>query len=95
MVDKETLARDVFRHELKAGEKVRRLFSEFDESDGEDAMILAFEELMDNVDSEQNAQSIASLMERFARQMGSKEMLEVVVSRAEQSEHLEVEKQDG
>lgn len=85
------LALDAFKYEMKAAEQITELFSENGRDVGEEAMQEAFVALMGNVEGERKAESVATVMETFARQLQSQEMMETVVEVGRQSEYLEVE----
>lgn len=85
------LALDAFRHEMKAAETITELFGDYDEEVAKEAMQEAFVALMENVESEQRANSVATVMETFAKQLESEEMMNTVIKVAERSEYLQVQ----
>jgi uncharacterized protein YcbK (DUF882 family) len=85
------LALDAFKYEMKAAETITELFGDYDEEMAKEAMQEAFVALMENVDSEERANSVATVMETFAKQLESEEMMNTVIEVAKRSEHLEVQ----
>jgi hypothetical protein len=85
------LAVEVFRHELKAGESIKQLFSEFSEEEATDSMCSAFEQIMENIDDPKKAESTVGVMELFARQMDSEKMMRSAIDIADNSGLVDLE----
>jgi len=84
------IADDVFRHELKASEKMTTLFGERDPADAEDAMLESFDALMANVQSPQRAQKAIMLMQTLAQRLESEALLERAIHEAETNEMVDI-----
>jgi len=77
------IADEVFRHELKASEKMTQLFGEFDTDDAEMGMVESFDNLMENIDSPRRAQKAIMLMQTLAQKLESERLLERAIEEAE------------
>jgi len=77
------LADEVFKHELKASEKMTQLFTEFDPQQAEAGMLESFDVLMENIDDEQRTQKAIMLMQTLAQKLESERLLERAIEEAE------------
>ena len=89
------LADDVFRHELKASEKMTQLFGRFEVAEAEEGMIESFDTLMDNIESPQRAQKAIMLMQTLAQRLESETLLERAIQEAENNELVETPQEQG
>ena len=85
------LATEAFRHEMKAGEKIKLLFQENGKEVGEQAMEEAFRSIMSNVETKGRAEGVVSVMDTFATQMQSENLMRAVLEVADESPYLELE----
>jgi len=85
------MAQDVFKHNLKASEKTRTLFSEVPQEEAEAVILEEFERLMGAVNDPQRAEDAAMLVQRLAQGLESKRLLRAVIDEAENNELLEME----
>ena len=86
--DPEQLAREVYRHELKAGEKMTELFEVNDPQDGEEAMLKVFNELADNIEDDQRLKKLVILLDNFGRSLGSQSLVERATKEARENDNL-------
>lgn len=94
MVDKEEpvdVALDIFKHEMKAAEKIQSLFTDLPEEDAIDSMVSGYLTVMDNVDDSDKAESVVGLMVQFAEQMQSEKMMRAALEKADESELVEID----
>ena len=87
------VAQDVFRHNLKASEKTRELFTDYSQEQAEEALMAEFDELMGKIGNEQQAEDAAMLLERLARGIQSQRLVEVVMQEAEDNPLLVLEEE--
>jgi hypothetical protein len=87
------LANDVFKHELKASEKMSVLFSTYEPEEAEDGVIRSFESLCNNIEDPDRLAKAVQLMQTMAQQLGSEKMMGAAIEVAQQSDHLDVEGQ--
>lgn len=84
------IADDVFRHELKASEKMTQLFGEYDPEVAEQGMIESFDNLMGNIETSRRAQKAIMLMQTLAQRLESEALLERAIHEAENNEMVEI-----
>jgi len=91
MSDKEAteLANDVFKHELKASEKITQLFGQYEPEVAEQGMIDSFDVLMENIESPRRAQKAIMLLQTLAQRLESETLLQRAVDEAESNEMVD------
>jgi len=89
------IAQNVFKHNLKASENTRRLFSEVPQDEAEQVILDEFNRLMGSVEDAQRAEDAAMLLQRLAQGLESQRLLEAVIQEAENNDLLEMEQQQG
>ena len=89
------MAQGVFKHNLKASEKTRELFSQVPQEEAEAVILEEFSRLMGAVEDPQRAEDAAMLVQRLAQGLESQRLLEAVIEEAESNELLEMEQQQG
>lgn len=91
MSDKEAteLANEVFKHELKASEKITQLFGQHEPEEAEQGMIDSFDALMENIESPRRAQKAIMLLQTLAQRLESETLLQRAVDEAESNDMVE------
>lgn len=84
----------VLRHEMKANEEVRTLFTDYPEDEATGAMINAFQQVMSKIENSKKAENVVGIMEMFARQVQSDAMMKAVLEEARDNELIELEEQE-
>lgn len=85
------LADDIFRHELKASEKMGELFTKHEAEEAEKQLIASFVAVASKIDDPERLQRLVRLAEGVGQRLGSERMVEKAYEVAEKSEILEVE----
>jgi len=90
MTDKnpKDMARDVYRHELQAGETMNDLFTDFEAEKAETAMLEVFDELANSIESQDRLKKLVILTDNFGRSLGSQRLVERANREAEESDML-------
>jgi len=91
--EEQDVAQDIFKHNLKASEKTRRLFIDYPQEDAEDALLREFDKLMGKISNEQQAEDVAMLMQRLAQGLESQRLAQAVMQEAEENPLLVVDEQ--
>lgn len=89
------VAQQVFKHNLKASEKTRKLFGSMEQREAEEAILEEFNRLMKVVDDPQRAEDSAMLVQRLAQGLGSERLLEAVIEQAENNDMLQIDQGQG
>jgi len=89
------IAQNIFKHNLKASENTRKLFSDVPQDEAEQVILDEFDRLMGSVEDAQRAEDAAMLLQRLAQGLESQRLLEAVIQEAENNDLLEMEQQQG
>jgi len=89
------IAQNIFKHNLKASENTRKLFSDVPQDEAEQVILDEFDRLMGSVEDAQRAEDAAMLLQRLAQGLESQRLLQAVIDEAENNDLLEMEQQQG
>ena len=89
--DPNELARDVFRHELKASEKVKALYQNYDSAAVAGVMVEEYEKLLNNVEDPEKIKSVTVLMLQFGQQFDSETILQRANKEVQENPALSIE----
>jgi len=87
----EDIADDIFRHELKASEKMGEMFTNYEPEEAEDALVASFGKIASNIESPERLQRLVRLTEGVGQRLGSEQIVNAAYDVAEESDILEVD----
>lgn len=86
--DPKDMAREVYKFELKAGETMNELFTEFDPEHGEEAMLEVFDELSNSIEDQDRLKKLVILTDNFGRTLGSQRLVQRANREAKENDKL-------
>lgn len=89
------IGQKIFKHNLKASEKTRELFTEVQQDEAEAVILEEFERLMGTIQDPQRAEDAAMLVQRLAQGLESKRLLQAVIQEAESNDLIELDQEQG
>lgn len=91
--DPSDIADEIFRHELKASEKMGELFTDYEPDVAEKELIASFRKIADRIEDPERLQRLIRLAEGVGQRLGSDRMVEEAYGVAETSDKLNVEEE--
>jgi hypothetical protein len=86
-----SLALEIFRHELKASEKMTDLFTDFEGGEAEDGIIKAFDRMVDNMEDPDRIRKVVVLTSQMGQGLSSERIVKAAMKVADEHPDLELE----
>ncbi len=84
----EKMVQSIYKKEIESSEMMTKLFSEYDKEVAINAMIDVFNDMVENIESQDRLKRVVILLDNFGRSVGSERLVERAADEANHNDDL-------
>ncbi len=84
----EQMVQSIYKKEIESSEMMTKLFSEYDKEVAINAMIDVFNDMVENIESQDRLKRVVILLDNFGRSVGSERLVERAADEANHNDDL-------